>query len=259
MKDKLIFKRFKKFYYWKGPYNRLIGGSYWKISNNKVKLEWNINVDIKIILEVEESSEMYKLAEAVNDAKNELGGLGGGAFIINEFKQVIVPSVEGDNRRLIVGEIEGNMRLINPENNRVIDISDDSLLSCGDEWEYPYIGVVYRLSKNNKIYVIKDSEGGNSIVYPEVQDIELINKLRKIRPGWTPVRFIVNPYGIVLTKRKGEISNNDDFYNEIWDPVYVGRINYHKWFYKETFYSVFNIDFDDFLNGEKNYDDDLPF
>lgn len=225
MKNTLKFKRLKNFYYWTGIYNRLIGGSYWKVSDNKVKLEWNINGDTKIILDLEKSSAMYELAEAVNDAKYQLGGAAGGSFIINEFKQVIVPSVEGNTRRLFIGEIEGKLRLFNPEYYEIIDISDDSLFSCGDRWTYPYIGVVYNLSKYNKIYTLKDYEVKSDVVYPDCQDVDLIKKLREIRPGYQPVRFIVNPYGIVLTKVQEE-------YNQ-WEPVYVGRINYSKWFDKE--------------------------
>ncbi len=80
MKNTLKFKRLKNFCYWTGIYNRLIGGSYWKVSDNRVRLEWNIDSFTKAILDLEESSAMYELAEAVNDAKYQLGG--GGRWII---------------------------------------------------------------------------------------------------------------------------------------------------------------------------------
>ncbi len=64
---------------------------------------------------------------------------------------------------------------------------------------------------------------------PPVQDRDLIRKLRKIRRHGA-VRFIVNPYGLVLTK---EPSGEFDFSEDKWEPVYVGRIDYTKWFEKE--------------------------
>jgi hypothetical protein len=41
---------------------------------------------------------------------------------------------------------------------------------------------------------------------------------------------LVNPYGLVATKAPvGEF----DFDEDNWKPVYIGRIDYAKWFAKE--------------------------
>ena len=167
-------------------------------------MEWNIDEDNKAILQAKRSPEIIKLAEAVNLAKRILGSCGGGVFSINEFGQVIVPSPDGDRRRILIGEIEGPILLHNPfsksEEDKWINISDDSNFKCGDRWPYPYLGVVYRLSKNNQIYYIEDTEDESRAIFAPKSDTQLVKKLRLIR-GYGPIRFLVNPYGIVLTKK----------------------------------------------------------
>ena len=61
------------------------------------------------------------------------------------------------------------------------------------------------------------------------QRSDLIEALRSIR-RYGAVRFIVNPYGLVLTKRPpaGRWSAE-----ELWEPVFVGKINLDLWFEKE--------------------------
>ncbi|MBC7363220.1 MAG: hypothetical protein H5U07_01595 [Candidatus Aminicenantes bacterium] len=179
------------------------------------------------------------MAEAINEAKRILGSYGGGVFSINEYGQVIVPSVDGDGRRILVGEIEGPILLHNPfsesKNDKWINIADDSGLKCGDRWPFPYLGVVYRLSKNNQIYYTEETEDEIRAVFASVTDEQLVKKLRSIRP-YGPVRFLVNPYGIVLTKKAPRLHRiyGYTFYEDRnWEPTYVGRINYNKWFPKE--------------------------
>lgn len=230
-----IFKFHKsKFFWWHGRYGRLIGGSYWKVAlNNEILVVWHVDNDTKLILQAKKSPEIEKLAQAVNEAKQIMGSYGGGVFSINEFGQVIVPSADGDGRRIYVGEIEGKILLKNPyedsRSSRWIDISDDSNFKLGDLWPYPYLGIVYRLSNNNRIYYVEESEDERRAVFPVTQDEVLVKKIRTIRK-YGFVRFIVNPYGIVLTK-KPTISGSD--YTEEWQSIYVGRIDYNKWFEKE--------------------------
>ena len=252
--------------YWSGRYGRIVGsGTSFHIRDCDGEL-W-LMLDRRTDDETarclaKDSSGVRDLIKAVSNGKKFLGsgGGGGGSFIINEYSQVIVPSSSGNGERVIVGEIDGRLLFDNPlEDGNDIDISDFSELECGDLWELPYVGVAYNLSMNSKIYY-KRKEGGSggrkksrkrrrgSIPYavdmaierelPPVQDIELITNLRKVRnTGGT--RFIVNPYGIVLTKRpigsytktiKGPYWRND----QIWEPVFIGHVNFEQWFVKEA-------------------------
>ncbi len=189
-------------------------------------MEWNRSDEILICLACDCNS-IEELVKAVNQAKIKMAGREGGAFLINEFGQVIVPSRWGDGERWLVGEVEGELFFEDPCGGYIIDMSNDAGLQTNDPWDKPYIGVQYNLrNRDSKIYYY-DNELGSSEC-PK-QDKELIKKLRKIRRSG-PARFIVNQYGLVLTKiPEGEYKEDDDK----WVPVYVGRINYNLWFKKE--------------------------
>jgi len=217
---------------WKGRYNRIIG----KTTTFKIKyttehgfwpvVEWDMG-DEKTIYLAHDSNSVKELNQKVNNVKLRLSGNEGGAFVINEFGQVIVPSSKSDGERFLVGEVEGLLIFKDPYNSKMIDFSDDTGLLTGALWDRPYIGMQYNLHSNSSIYCFNNEL--ESSVYPPEQDRELIKKLRKVR-RYGPTRFIVNHYGIVLTK----IPEGD--YHEVfdnWVPIYIGRINRKLWFIKE--------------------------
>jgi len=172
-----------------------------------------------------------KLSEAVIAAKRRLGGTGGGSFLINEFGQVLVPASDGSGRRMLVGEVSGPLIFNNPFQDRaVLDLSDASGLQCGAPWPKPYVGFPYNLSNRSLIYFYRmDDEGGCS-EYPHSQDTDLVRALRTVRRSGA-VRFLVNPAGIVLTKRPPDGVWSAE---EQWEPVFVGRIKPSCWFGKEA-------------------------
>ncbi len=192
-------------------------------------VEWNCFDEILFCPACETSRGIKELVGAVNKAKIRISRRPGGIFLINEFGQVIVPSSRSDGKRLLVGEVDGVLLFKNPSNGNIIDLSDDTGLQSGDLWEKPYIGVKYNLNSRSNIYYYRYCSEQNKSEYPSKQDDELIKKLRKIR-RYGSVRFIVNQYGLVLTKiPEGEYCRDEDK----WIPVYVGRINYNLWFKKE--------------------------
>jgi hypothetical protein len=215
--------------YWRGRYNIVYGNKSSVLSIKRFKNRWwptatlieNDEVTICPSIECQAS---YDLANIVNNAKRLLSNSeGGGSFIINEFGQIIVPSSYGNGERMYVGEINGTLQFFNPNTTQLFDFGDNGLKS-GDEWKKPYLGVEFKLSYNNKISQKIINEDGEQNIFPEQQDMDLIAKLRKIRPSGG-CRFIVNHQKIVLTKK--EYSKYD------WRPIYVGHINYNKWFKKE--------------------------
>ena len=174
--------------------------------------------------------EISSLTQAIIRAKKQLGGYGGGAFVINEFGQVIVPASDNSGRRVLVGEINGPFYLENPfDEDALIDLSNTDGLQCGDRWTQPYIGTPYNLSKRSKIYFYRKTNEGGKAEYLAAQDQQLIKSLRKIR-RYGAVRFIVNPYGVMLTKRPPNEAWSQE---EEWQPVFVGHINNNNWFSKE--------------------------
>lgn len=172
-----------------------------------------------------------ELARAVEGAKRNLGGTGGGSFVINEFGQVLVPACDGTHRRLLAGELKGRLLFENPfDEDDPIDIGDSSYLHLGDPWRLPYVGSPFNLSQSSKIYFYHtDHEGGQS-VYPPQQDRFLVQALRSLRRTGA-VRFIVNPFGVVLTKCPVQNKRSPE---DEWQPFYVGRINLNMWFKKES-------------------------
>lgn len=178
-----------------------------------------------------ECSAAAELAQAVEAAKRKLGGTGGGSFVINEFGQVLVPASDGSYRILLAGELKGRLLFENPfDEDAPIDLGDSSYLQPGDPWKLPYVGFPFNLNRSSKIYFYHmDDEGGQS-VYPRQQDRSLVQSFRALRRTGA-VRFIVNPFGMVLTKCPVQ---NERSPEEEWQPFYVGRINVNMWFEKET-------------------------
>lgn len=211
---------------WKGRYNRGYG------EDNIFRIKY-YNDDWWPIIVFSDDEGSYTCPAEMCDASGELThhvnlakklyGKEGGSFIINEFGQVIVPSPKGDGVRYIVGEFSDMLLFEHPEADEWIDLNDDEGYDCGDAWEMPYIGCRFSLKQNGKIGYKYKGEDYEEFFPADIQDHSLIRKLRSIR-GNGGCGFIVNPEGIVLTKRDTR---------EGWLPVYVGRIDYNKWFEKE--------------------------
>jgi len=172
-----------------------------------------------------------QLAAAVEAAKRKAGGSGGGSFVINEYGQVLVPASDGQGQRCLAGELTGRLLFENPfDEDDPIDLADISHLHPGDPWKLPYVGFPFNLNKRSSIYFYNITEDGGESLYPRQQDASLVRSLRSLRRTGA-IRFIVNPYGIVLTKcpLKDEWSPEEQ-----WQPFYVGTINANMWFRKEN-------------------------
>jgi len=208
-------------YEWYGRYRRPAGDeSAYHVKNGVINVFWRdsgYNLECPVI---ETTPDVRRLAEAVNAAKQAATGNRGGSFVINEFGQVICP-VENSRDRFLVGEARGDLYFKDPRNDSRLCLNKRGL-NCGDLWPLPYMGIQYQLHRNNEIYFWYEDEDGGATEYPWKQDLELISNIRNIRRDG-PVRFLVNQYGIVLTKK--EVGPKQ------W-RTYVGRINYGCWFDK---------------------------
>ena len=172
------------------------------------------------------NTETHRLANAVVEAKASLGGTGGGGFLIDEFGRVIVPSPNGEGRRVLCGIWEGPLVFEHPDGYEW-DAFDDSGLTAGDRWDGPYVGSAYNLSNASEIYWWDRSEETKEL--PKAQDHELVRRIRSVRRRGA-VRFIAAPGGIVLTKVPDDSGEWDPEAEEDWVPVYVGRIDPARWF-----------------------------
>lgn len=208
---------------WKGRYRRPAGreSAYHVTRDGNIGLFW-YDGDLEAKCPVITTSDVKQMAKAVNKIKRDKTGYSGGSFVINEFGQVISPIMKSSDRYL-VGECKGPLYFENSFGNGERMCLDDSGLTCGEEWKKPYMGMAYNLDDNDMICFRNENEDGLEIDHPHQQDIDLISKLRSIRDGY--IRFVVNQHGVVLTKK--EITSG------VWKAVYVGQINYAKWFKKE--------------------------
>jgi hypothetical protein len=170
------------------------------------------------------------LSHAVRRAKLLAGGTGGGEFLINEAGQVLVPASDGKGRRYLAGELQGKLLFENPfARNDPIDLWDSEHLQPGDPWKLPYLGIPYHLHRGSYVYFYRTGKDRAGPDQPAQQDSNLIRSLREVRPRG-PVRFIVNPAGIVLTKCPIDSHWTSE---EFWRPVFIGSISLTHWFAKE--------------------------
>ena len=169
------------------------------------------------------------LASAVNAGKRFLGGSPGGSFLVNEYGQVLVPSPFGIGEVVLVGECSGRMAFHDSSKSiGLFDLTSDQGLTLGDAWNLPYLGIPYNLSRSSEIYFWHRGRVGSWKATPPSRDDSLVDALRSIRP-WGPIRFVVTPGGLVLTKVPV-----GGWRNERWETRFVGRVNYKKWFPKEV-------------------------
>jgi hypothetical protein len=146
------------------------------------------------------------------------GDLGSASFLLNEFGQVLVPASADSHVAALAGECDGSLDFARIQEGavQVLDLSREGELEPGDLWPHPALGLPYHLSRRTHVY-FQDYDGKQE--EPAEQDWELIDGLRKLCPSG-PMRFLVNPWGIVQWKR-GE------------DWIYAGKIRKETWFEKE--------------------------
>ncbi len=170
------------------------------------------------------------LVNAVARAKQHAGGEGGGSFLINEYGKVLVPASDGGGRRFLAGRLNGRLLFENPLlPEEPIDLGGNETLKNGDPWKLPYIGIPHHLHRGSEIYFYQQDERGGRSIYPPQQDLELIRAIRNLRP-YGPVRIVVTPGGLVLTKIPSSIRPRSE---DCWQPVFVGTINFNSWFEEE--------------------------
>lgn len=217
---------------WQGKYKRIPGqttvfhvrlqkGQWWPW------VDWETRSGVSHCAMVD-SVAARRLASAVNSGKGYLMGSAGGAFLVNEYGQVLVPDKSGTGNVALVGEWAGGFLFHDPlQLDRIFDLTEEGPVQKGDTWDLPYVGIPYNLSRRNQIYFWEENRSGGRKVVPAEQDSFLISALRSVRP-FGPVRFLVTVGGLVLTKVpvRGWSEGKTE-------ARFVGKVNYNRWFPKE--------------------------
>ncbi len=118
------------------------------------------------------TAEHPKLVEMVNDVKTEATGAPGGAFYINEYRQVIVPSGDGSDVYYFAGEYHQDLDFLfegQVISSRAIG-SDGKRLKPGDAWQGVHPGIPYVLKAGAKDVYFERSPR------PNVKRKELLSK-----------------------------------------------------------------------------------
>ena len=216
--------------YWRGRYARVPGEkSVFHLKHydgrRRAAIYWQTDEGTATCYALESEPEQ-QLARAVESAKRMASGGGGGSFVINEFGQVLVPSSNGGGVRVLAGQLHGNLLFDNPfDPDSPIDLSDTEGLVAGDPWKLPYVGMPFLLTARREITFQHFSEDGKERLFPPAQDKNLADQIYSVRGSGG--RFIVNPAGVVLTKRQDFEQGGQ------WSPVFVGHTNSNKWFKQE--------------------------
>lgn len=219
---------------WTGRYARVMGDSgvvHLRYSQGRLwpVLVWETNAGVATCPAVRCETAAAS-ADAVAKAKRYLGGEGGGAFVIDEFRRVLVPASDGGGHRMLVGRVTGPLLFENAFCPREhFDLTGAEPLATGTEWQCPYVGVPYNLHRGSKIYFYQQDKQGGRCIYPPSQDLELIRRIRNLRP-YGPVRILVTPGGLVLTKVP---PSTRTVVEDHWKPVFVAAINPSLWFREE--------------------------
>lgn len=209
---------------WTGHYGSIPGNTttYHVNARNQIQVLW-YREDEELRLPAKAHITITSMGRRINAAKQAATGGAGGKFLINEFGDVIVPTAKRPHfPRFRVGRFNGVLEFQDPdEEDRFFSLEAEDGLEPGDAWNKPYVGSAFHLRTDGRIYRLRREDDWQTREVCPRQDRNLIRSLRKIRPE-NGCRFIVNHYGVVLTKvHKG---------GRKWQPVFVGRINAAHWF-----------------------------
>ncbi|MDA0269485.1 MAG: hypothetical protein O2798_00695 [Chloroflexi bacterium] len=163
-----------------------------------------------------------KLVAMVNEVKDEIHGAPGGAFYINEYRQVIVPTntayfFAGTYETLLEFEFEG----------KVIGPKASSTVTPGDTWIGPHVGIPYTLAA-----------GGRDFYY-EVETRPSVTKRVTLSAA------VGAPAAAALARRLAEVKGSQggrvyinearEFFAPIevggaWQQRYLGPLGKDAWF-----------------------------
>jgi len=172
-----------------------------------------------------------ELVDMVNQVKVAKKGLPGGAFYINEFNQVLVPT---DTKKpyYLAGEYTESLEFEFEGQSLSGDAKDlnGNHLSPGDEWVGPHPGIPYRLAAGatDIYYIVKPRPNvKQKVMLSEYQDGSTLRKMcQMIAPykGSRGGRFYINEFRQIFSPIEGGyiyIGKLEDL--EDWFPKSLGR------------------------------------
>jgi hypothetical protein len=184
----------------------------------QVRLIVTLSAGVRELLTTDEHPE---LVEMVNEIKHQYNGAYGGAFYINEFLDVLVPTVDrecyfaGTYQKRLTFDLEG----------QIISPKAPESLRPGEEWSGPHVGVRYKLKA-----------GGRDISYEKVTGTrQTEHRLSDVRGADDAARLARR-----LAQHKGDaggrvyINEASEFFSPPAQPgdpyIYLGNLDEDYWF-----------------------------
>lgn len=158
-----------------------------------------------------------RLVTMVNEVKEEANGMPGGAFYINEFKDVIVTSAAGV--AYFAGFYEPLLEF-NLDGTTIISAKAPADLRPGDPWPGPRHGVPYQIAASGNDIYYKHKQGRRETTY-YLSDFH----------GVGPARELARRLAAHKELGSGRIYINEQC--EFFDPatnIYLGSIEDDPWF-----------------------------
>lgn len=177
------------------------------------------------------SEDHSELVEMVNEVKTHFTGSPGGAFYINEYRQVIVPCVGEDGNYYLAGEYHED--LVFEFEGKIISGNavdwEGKPIQPGDSWPGPHPGIPYTLAAGGKDIYYKyrprprvEKEVRLSKVIGKEKAAIVAKTIASVK-GSTGGRFYVNEFCQAFAPKNGDYGV---------DYVYVGKISLANWFNK---------------------------
>jgi hypothetical protein len=130
----------------------------------EIRLIFRLSAKEKALLTTDDHEE---LVEMVNDVKIECNGAPGGAFYINEFLDVLVPTTTGEcyfagtYQRLLEFDLDGET--IGPRAREG--------LRPGEPWPGPHVGIRYKLNAGGNDISYERPSGPNRVITERLSDV----------------------------------------------------------------------------------------
>ncbi len=203
------------------PMNVSKDAKYSVTADGQIRLVYRASAREKWLLSTDAHS---PLVDMVNAVKMALNGVPGGAFYINEYRDVLVPDGAGGNCYW-AGNYEGLLEFTF-EDDIVISPKAPRGLRPGDVWPGPHVGIVYVLRA-----------GGQDIKY-ELKDGRRREEMRLSEvAGAAPAQRLARRIGAIKGTDGGRFYINE--VGELFAPVstvdepnflYLGHLDDDGWF-----------------------------
>ncbi|WP_229399575.1 hypothetical protein [Micromonospora okii] len=190
-----------------------------KSGGREVRLIYRVSSSEKYLLT---NDRHEKLVKMVDDVKNEVNGVPGGAFYINEYSHVLVPHPDGG---CVYAGSYGDLLWFEFDGQRIGPVPPPGL-APGDHWVGPHVGILYVLCA-----------GATDIRYEVASGQRILQHRLSDVVGQENARRLARRLAAVKGYQGGRVYMNEDrhFFAPVNGPqglayLYLGPLGNDPWF-----------------------------